>query len=114
VEGRQLDPAPLAEQLLVVTPGRKIAYVADALGSPANQDKIVELARGADILFCEAAFLHQDRERARETHHLTARQAGELARRAGVKRLVVFHFSPKYEGRFQELEAEAQQAFQEQ
>lgn len=112
VDGRQLDPAPLAEQLLVITPGRKLAYVADALGSPANQEKIVELARGADILFCEAAFLHEDLKRARDTRHLTARQAGELARRAGVKRLVVFHFSPKYEGRFQELDDEAQRAFQ--
>jgi ribonuclease Z len=110
VDGEKLGAAALAEKLLIVTPGRTLAYVADVRGSRDNREKIVELSRGADILFCEGAFLHEDKERADETYHLTARDAGELARRAGVARLVVFHFSPKYEGRFDELESEAQQA----
>lgn len=110
VDGERLQAAPLAEKLLIVRPGRTLAYVADALGSRDNREKIVELARGADILFCEGAFLHEDRERADETCHLTARTAGDLARSAGVARLVVFHFSPKYEGRFAKLEQEARQA----
>ncbi len=110
VDGESLLAAPLAEKLLIVRPGRRLAYVADALGSRDNQQKIVELSRGADVLFCEGAFLHEDKPRADETYHLTARTAGELARRAGVSRLVVFHFSPKYEGRFEELEQEARQA----
>lgn len=112
VDGEKLEVAVLAEKLLIVTPGRTLAYVADVRGSQDNREKIVELSRGADILFCEGAFLHEDKERADETYHLTAREAGELARRAGVTRLVVFHFSPKYEGRFTELESEAQQALQ--
>ncbi len=105
------DPAELADQLLVVSPGRTLAYVADTLGSKKSIDKIVRLAHEADILFCEGAFLHEDKARASETYHLTAQQAGQIARSASVKRLVVFHFSPKYEGRFAELDEEAQQAF---
>jgi ribonuclease Z len=110
VDGQQQNAAELAEKLLIVTPGRTLVYIADVRGSRDNQEKIVELSRGADVLFCEGAFLHEDKERADETYHLTAREAGELARRAEVGRLVVFHFSPKYEGRFSELEQEALQA----
>lgn len=103
--------APLADRLLIHSRGRRIGYVADAGFTPANQQAIVELMRDVDLLYCEGAFLEADAQRAAVTHHLTARQAGELARRAGAGRLVVFHFSPKYEGRFEELEAEAQAAF---
>jgi ribonuclease Z len=107
VDGERLDAAALAERLLIVTPGRKLVYVADVRGSRDNREKIVELSRGADVLFCEGAFLHEDKQRADKTYHLTARDAGELAHQAGVGRLVVFHFSPKYDGRFSELEQEA-------
>ncbi len=110
VEGRSYPARELADALLVHSPGHLLAYAADALGSPGNRARLVELARGADLLYCEGAFLHEDLERACETYHLTARQAGEIARAAGARRLVVFHHSPKYEGRFQELEAEAERA----
>lgn len=112
IDGADQPAAELADRLLIHTPGRRLAYVADAGGGPQNTRAIVELAQGADLLFCEGAFLHADRQRAAETFHLTARQAGEIAHRAGVHRLVVFHFSPKYEGRFDELEREAAVAFE--
>lgn len=110
--GGESLPADRLADLLIETRGRKLAYVADALGSEQNSEKVVSLARDADVLFCESAFLHEDHERARETYHLTARQAGEMAGRAGVRRLVPFHFSPKYEGRFAQLEEEAWAAFE--
>ena len=53
----------------------------------------------------------EDATRARERYHLTAAQAGELARRAGARELRIFHFSPKYKGREDELVAEAAEAF---
>ncbi|HZP41219.1 MAG TPA: ribonuclease Z [Candidatus Binatia bacterium] len=102
---------PLADALLVVTPGQKVAYVVDALFSPANARAIVRLAAGADVFFCEAPFLEEDLEQATRRYHLTARQAGALARAAGVRRLEVFHFSPRYEGRYGDLVAEAQAEF---
>jgi ribonuclease Z len=111
IEDRPGNAAELAESLLIVTPGKTIVYVADAQGNEKNFETIVSLAKEADLFFCEGAFLQADNDRAEETFHLTAQQAGQLARSAGVKRLVVFHFSPKYEGRFAELEQEAESVF---
>jgi len=98
----------LHDQLLIVTPGQKIAYVVDALFSSSNASRIVRLARDADVFFCESPFLDADLDQASKRYHLTARQAGALARAAGAARLQVFHFSPRYEGRYGELVAEAQ------
>jgi ribonuclease Z len=88
----------LKATILQIVPGQKIAYVTDAAGTPSNTARIVDLARSADYLFIEAAFLDADRERAGERNHLTALQAGLLARQAGVARAIPFHFSPRYEG----------------
>ena len=55
--------------------------------------------------------MHEDERLARERNHLTARQAGELARAAGVGKLAPFHFSARYEGRHEELLQEAADAF---
>jgi ribonuclease Z len=101
----------LRETLLVETPGQKIAYVVDALFSPANAARVVRLARGADLFYCEAPFLDEDIDQATRRYHLTARQAGAMARAAGVRRLAVFHFSPRYEGRYGDIATEAQEEF---
>ncbi len=98
-------------ELVTITPGQKIAYVSDCRFSPENAAKILQLAEGADEFFCEGAFLDRDQRRAEDRAHLTARQAGELARKARVKKLNLFHFSPKYEGESQALYQEAEEAF---
>jgi ribonuclease Z len=103
--------ARLRDELLIVTPGQKVAYVVDTLFSPSNAARIVRLARGADVFFCESPFLEADIDQASKRYHLTAGQAGALARAAGARRLQVFHFSPRYEGRYGELVAEAQAEF---
>lgn len=101
----------IAQEILFRTRGQRIAYLTDLRATPDNLDRAIELVRGADLLVCEAAFLHADAQLARERNHLTARQAGELARAAGVARLAPFHVSPRYAGRSQELLAEARAAF---
>jgi ribonuclease Z len=101
----------LADALLVETPGQKIAYVVDAVFSAANAARVVGLARGADVFYCESPFLDADIDQATKRYHLTAGQAGAMARAAGVRRLNVFHFSPRYEGRYGEIVAEAQDEF---
>lgn len=106
-----LSLGELREQAVTVTPGVKIAYIVDAVGSPENIDKIVRLVENATTLYIEAAFLHEDETRARARHHLTAWQAGRIARAAGVQRLVTLHHSPRYQGRSEELTREAERAF---
>ena len=82
-EERTLPLGPLREKAVKVTPGQVLAYVTDTLAGGENSRRIVEIARGAEVLFIEATFLHADAETAARKHHLTARQAGELARQAG-------------------------------
>ncbi len=108
---RYMSVGELQERLVVVTPGQRIAYVVDTQFSAGNVAKITELARQADVFYCESPFLDEDRDQAVHRYHLTARQAGTLARRAGAKRLEVFHFSPRYDGQGERLYGEAAAAF---
>jgi ribonuclease Z len=101
----------LAADLVVRGRGQVLAYLTDLAGTESNFDEAVCLANDADLMICEAAFLDADRDLALERKHLTAREAGGLARRAGAKRLAVFHLSPRYEGREAEILEEAQGAF---
>ncbi len=87
----------LAKELLVERSGQRIAYTTDAADSPENRARIVALARGVDLFICEATFTRPDEHRARETAHLPAFAAAEIAREAGVGKLLPFHLSPRYE-----------------
>ena len=110
-ETRQFRLGELSERIALITPGQKIAYIADAAYSPQNQEKIVSLAKDADQLFIEAAFLEAHKDIAAAKHHLTARQAGTLAARAGAKEFTIFHFSPRYVGQEHLLQEEAREAY---
>lgn len=101
----------LKAAIVNITPGQKLAYVTDALYCPDNVARIVALAKGADVLYCEAAYLDRDESLATRRRHLTARQAGLIAREAAVRRLVLFHFSPRYEGNAEAFHREAREAF---
>lgn len=100
------------ERFVTITRGQKIAYVVDVRYDEENEAKIVELAKGADVFYCEAPYMDCDAQKAQERYHLTARQAGLLARKAGVRELVVFHFSPRYTGMGEEIRKEAREAFE--
>jgi ribonuclease Z len=101
----------LKEVILDVTPGQRVGYATDLCFSEANVRVLVDLLAGVDRLFIEAVFLDADREHAQRKHHLTARQAGEIARRIGARAVVPFHFSPRYEGRGDALAAEVDAAW---
>jgi ribonuclease Z len=101
----------LAHELAIISKGQKIAYICDAGYSDSNREKIIEMVSGADHLFIEAAFLEKDAGHARRKHHLTARQAGEIAAAAGVRRYTLFHFSPRYAGMSHCFYEEASKAF---
>jgi ribonuclease Z len=72
--------------------GQVFAFVMDTRWC----DTALDLASGADLLVCESTYLEADRALADEYAHLTARQAAELARLAGARRLVLTHFSQRY------------------
>lgn len=101
----------LKSEIATIAPGQKVAYVTDARYSADNRRKIVALAAGADILFIEAPFLDRDAEIAARKNHLTAAQAGMLARLAKVQRIVPFHFSPRYAAHPERISEEAYEAF---
>ncbi|HSB80333.1 MAG TPA: MBL fold metallo-hydrolase [Candidatus Methylomirabilis sp.] len=84
-----------------------VVYSSDTSPCPS----LLALARGADILIHEATFLHSDAPRAAEDGHTTGYQAGEVARQAGVKRLIPCHFSADLQDRLEELRQEALRAY---
>jgi ribonuclease BN (tRNA processing enzyme) len=68
--------------------GRALAYSADT--GPC--DELVRLARGTDLLVAEASW--QEDEEDRIPIHMTAREAGEMAGKAGVRRVALTHIRP--------------------
>jgi|HigsolmetaAR204D_1030405.scaffolds.fasta_scaffold09585_2 ribonuclease Z len=108
-DGRVLDGKDFVGE---TQPGRKIVFSGDT--EPC--DSVRELARGADLLVHEATYAQKDKELAERSGHSTAWEAAMLAREAGVKKLCLTHFSPRYEngeGMFTlaDLLAEAQEVF---
>jgi ribonuclease Z len=101
----------LAGRIAHVERGMKICYVTDASPTPDNLERIVNLSADAHLLVIEAPFAHADLSRALERNHLTAALAGDLGRRAGAARLLVFHHSPRYQDQPELLAAEAAGAF---
>ena len=101
----------LKKELVLVSPGQKISYVVDTIYNEANKKRIIDLTRGADILFCESPFLAEEEIRGQERFHLTSRQAGIIAREAEVKKLNIFHISGRHTSRTKQLVQEAQEAF---
>ncbi len=96
-DGTERCAGELAQALTIVRPGKKLVYAADMADTPDNRYKLIDLARSAHTLFCETAFAWADKDKANATQHLTTRAAVDIARQAGVERLVPFHFSKRYE-----------------
>lgn len=87
-------------------PPKKFAYCSDTLCS----ERILPLIESVDCLYHEATFLHSDLARAKSTMHTTALQAATIASKANVKKLVLGHFSARYED-FQPFLHEASSVF---
>jgi ribonuclease Z len=70
--------------------------VTDVAGHEDNRHALSAFLREADVAYIEAVFLEKDCVHAARKAHLTASQAGQIAREAGVKMAVPFHFSARY------------------
>ncbi|MFC9089256.1 ribonuclease Z [Nocardiopsis dassonvillei] len=90
-QGRRVELADCARPRR----GQVMAFVMDT----AECEEAVELARGADMLVIESTYLDTEEHLARAYGHLTARQAGRVAARAGARTLVLTHISERYEDR---------------
>ena len=90
-------------------PGRKVVYTGDTRPI----DRIVEVAKGADVLIHDASFTHDLLDWAKETKHSTAKEAAEIASKAGAKRLILTHISARYSKDSSPLLEEAKKIFPE-
>jgi ribonuclease Z len=101
-DGRTIQP----EQVLgPARPGTRLVHVGDV----GRTDELEQVCQGADALVIEATYLQEELEMAGQFAHLTARQAAELAKRAGVGQLILTHISRRYRER--DVIAEAQAVF---
>ncbi len=89
----------LFNELVIITKGYKMAYITDIRASDDNLKRIGELGQDVDILFIEAYYLAERVHQAYEKAHLTAAQAGMIARMLRAKKVVPMHISPRYHDR---------------
>jgi ribonuclease Z len=135
IEGRNIDPKAIAKYemgipeikgakqgITIHRPGitidideitlpakkpRSFAYCSDTIY---NVD-IVPAIRGVDLLYHEATYLHESQLKAQKYMHSTAQEAAEIAKKAGVGKLLIGHYSSRYK-RLQLLEEEARSTFE--
>ena len=103
-DGRVIEPATLVGP---TRPGRRVVISGDT--RPCGTT--IEMAQGADLLVHESTFGEEEAERAVETGHSTAREAAQVALGAGVRQLLLTHFSARYSRDPSDLDREAREVF---
>ncbi|MFA6165671.1 MAG: ribonuclease Z [Gemmatimonadaceae bacterium] len=103
-DGRVVEPSTLVGPTRT---GRRVVITGDTRPCGAT----IEMAQGADLLVHESTFGDEEAERAVETGHSTAREAAQVAAGAGVRRLVLTHFSARYSRDPSDLDREAHEVF---
>ena len=100
--GKRVEPDDVLGPL---TKGAKLVVVGDT----GKTENLLEVAQDADALVIESTYLDEEADMARQFSHMTARQAAELATKAGVKKLILTHISRRY--REKDVLKEAQAIF---
>jgi ribonuclease Z len=96
-----------AKDLTYIEKGKKISIVLDTV----YNNKIEKFVKDSDILICESSFSKDLTEKAKEHMHLTSEQAGQIAKKAKVKKLILTHISQRYENNPKELLYDAKKHF---
>lgn len=89
IEGKRV----LLDDVSHVKHGDVLAIAIDTLPCQAA----IDLARGAKLFLCESTYLESHRDLAKKHHHLTAKQAAEIAKSAEAEKLILTHFSARYQ-----------------
>jgi len=103
INGKKID----GKKLIYKEDGKKISFIMDTVLNK-NCDKI---AKEADLLVCESTYSDEEEQLAKEHFHLTAGQAGRIAKNSEVKKLVLMHLSQKYEVNSKIILQEARKVF---
>ena len=102
------DGTRIPNEQLTIPPFRQRSYA--YCSDTAYDDAIISHIQGVDMLFHETTFSAEDEKLAESTTHTTSIQAAEIARKAGVKKLLIGHFSTRYKD-VKLLEEEARKIF---
>jgi ribonuclease Z len=112
VDGVEHPLGALQAELLVTTPGDSIAYLTDFRMTPATSDELAQALRGVNTVVCESQYRAADADLAERVMHSTAEEVALMAAKAGVGKLILFHFSDRYDAPARrEMLAEARAIF---
>ena len=103
-KGKTITP----EEGTYLVKGKKVTYVVDTL----LFDELIEFAKDSDLLISEATFSDELKEIAKEYYHMTASEAGELAKKSNSKLLYLTHLSQRYEKESEKVLNEAKRVFE--
>ena len=103
-DGRVVEPSVLVGE---TRPGRRVVITGDTRPCAAT----IIAAENADLLVHESTFGDEEAARAVDTGHSTAREAAQVAKMAGVRRLILTHVSARYARDASDLEREAREVF---
>ena len=101
-KGKKVSP----EDATIVVQGKKISYITDT----EQTDACYKIAENSDVLVCEATLKSELKDLATERQHLTPKMAAHIASHSGVKKLILAHFSQRYQS-IKELEEDAKDVF---
>lgn len=80
------------EDVSYIKKGESLAVILDTR----YFDKLIEIAKDAKVLICESTFLDEQKELANKYMHMTAKEAALVAKKANVQKLILTHFSARY------------------
>jgi ribonuclease Z len=97
IDGVEHPLGALQAELLITTPGDSIAYLTDFRMTPAPSDDLAECLRGVNTVVCECQYSGADVDLAERVMHSTVVEVASMSAKAGIGRLILFHFSDRYE-----------------
>lgn len=111
INGKEFSLGKLRKELLKTIEGESIAYLTDFILNNESKEKLIQFLKGCHTLVCESQYLNKDLQLASTNYHLTAVQAATIAKESGVKKLILFHISERYQRNFNEVLIEAREIF---